>query len=73
MDIIWIIIVVPFAVVSFIAISFVIGHGFRHWNEGERYIKDNSKGSFKKTVAIGFVIFIILAFIVSQCEGLLLK
>ena len=67
MDIVWIIIGVPLGIVSIIGFSFLFGHGFRHWNEGEGYIKDKSKGKLKKTLIIGFVIFFILAFIVSKC------
>lgn len=51
-------------------LSFGLGHTFRKWNEGDNFI-DGGKDSTDnlKTFAIGIVIFGLIMFLLSKCEG----
>lgn len=69
MDIIWIIIAIPIAILVMILFSFIIGNSFRQWNAGDRYKEENSKISFTTTLLIGFLIFIAVGYLLSKCEG----
>jgi Na+/H+ antiporter NhaC len=69
MDIIWIIIAIPIAIVTLVVFSFLFGSAFRQWNEGDRFNEEQSKSSLTKTLLIGLAIFLVIGFILSKCEG----
>ena len=69
MDIVWLIIGIPFAIFMLIGFSFLIGHGFRQWNEGKRYEEEKGSKSQWKTFAIGLGIIGAIAFFASKCSG----
>lgn len=69
MDIIWVVIAIPIALVVIVVFSFLFGSAFRQWNEGDRYNKNQSKSNLTKTLLIGFVIFLVFEFLISKCDG----
>ena len=69
MDVFWIIIGIPIAIYLLFALSLGLGSAFRRWNEGENADNEQGKKSLIKTLAIGFVLFIAIGFILSKCEG----
>lgn len=68
MEIISYIIGIPIVIVLIIFLSWLFGNTFRNWNESTTYddSKIQDKGSMTKTMIIGFVILIVVGWIVSN-------
>lgn len=67
MDGVYILFGVIFSIIFFVVFSFLIGMGFREWNEGSSKVED-SKGSHIITFVVGAFIMIILLVMYSQCS-----
>lgn len=68
MEIISYIIAITIIIIGVFVLSWLFGNTFRNWNESTTYdsSKIQNKGKMSKTMIIGFIILLIIAFVVSK-------